>query len=125
MIYNSNNIIKNNIKLGFVQCLIPNLLTHMHLDQPFCHVEVSSSLSVENHSCHHKSVLISYHANLFFYSPIFSTPLPGLQWPYSPFMSANVSSSFLLSAFITILPLPEIFFPLLLSHSELSLRVNN
>ena len=65
------------------------------LDQPSAMQKCLPSLSEENHSCHHKNVLISYHAKLFFfYSPIISTPLSGMLWLYSPLTSANVSISF-------------------------------
>ena len=81
------------IRLVFVQCLTSNLVTCMQLDQPSDMLKCLPSLSEENHSCHHKNVLISYHAKLFFFhSPIISTPLSGMLWLYSPLMSANVSS---------------------------------
>ena len=65
------------------------------LDQPSAMQKRLPSLSEENHSCHHKNVLISYHAKLFFfYSPIISTPLSGMLWLYSPLTSAKVSISF-------------------------------
>lgn len=68
----------------------------LHLDQPFCYLEVSSFLLQGNHSCHHRHVPISYLANIFFFHPsVLSTPLPEMHQPSSPLMSANMPSSFL------------------------------